>query len=162
MLFKAFDNAVGKYFENRHLLFLHCRFQRQGLVEYGHILHLVDDGAHEFSTNGSPCAVLDDGYGAVLQVVSFEVKQQVLHGGENAVVVGTPSEKYAHGSNATLCLSIKEDSLAYDELIAILDDIKRECNKKLQPRDRAKYYIITKKLFQVIYHIFPSNSICIS
>ena len=65
---------------------------------------------------------------------------------ENAVVVGTPSRKYQHGSNATLCLSLNKNNLSYDELIKILDEIKKECNKKLQPRDRARYFIIINEI----------------
>ena len=65
---------------------------------------------------------------------------------ENAIVVGVPSKKYSHGSNAALCLSIKNQNLTSDELIDVLDEIRQECVKELQPRDRAKYYLILKNI----------------
>ena len=42
--------------------------------------------------------------------------------------------------------SLNKNNLSYDELIKILDEIKKECNKKLQPRDRARYFIIINEI----------------
>src|SRR5699024_7294454 len=57
-----------------------------------HILHAAEDLAHELAAGGGPGAVLDQGHLPVFQGVVGDVVEQVLHGDEDAVVVGGGGE----------------------------------------------------------------------
>ena len=64
----------------------------------------------------------------------------------NSVVVGTPCQKYQHGEYATLCVVLKDNNINQQEMEQLLYEIENKCEYELQPRDRAKYYMIVKKL----------------
>ena len=65
---------------------------------------------------------------------------------ELPVVVGTPSRLYAHGSIACLCISLKNKNLSSEEKKQLLNNIEIKCQSLLQPRDRAKYYIVIEEI----------------
>ena len=65
---------------------------------------------------------------------------------ENSVVVGTPCQKYEHGHYASLCISLNDKNMSSEKIEKLLRDIENKCNEELQPRDRAKYYIVINEI----------------
>ena len=113
-------------------------------VNTGDIFKIDNSGNLYFKGREKRIVVRPDGHNIpTSQIESIGNAHNLV---KNAIVVGTPSTKYEHGNNATLCLSLKEENVTYYDAIRILEEIKKECNKKLQPRDRAKYYILTKDI----------------
>ena len=113
-------------------------------INTGDIFKMDTDGALFFKGREKRIVVRPDGHNIPTnQIESIGNAHKLI---ENAVVVGTPSRKYSHGSYATLCLSIKNSNLTYDDIINILNEIRIECNSELQPRDRAKYFIIMNEI----------------
>ncbi len=109
-------------------------------INTGDIFRIDEDGALYFQGREKRIVVRPDGHNIPTnQIESIGNAHDSI---KNAVVVAVPSTKYSHGSYAALCLDMKDAGLTKEQITMILDEIKEECNKNLQPRDRAKYFII--------------------
>ena len=116
----------------------------QKWINTGDIFSMDTDGALFFKGREKRIVVRPDGHNIPTnQIESIANAHELV---SDAVVVGTPSTKYAHGSNATLCISPKDSNLSQEDYYKLLDDIKELSYKLLQPRDRAKYYFLLKNI----------------
>lgn len=110
----------------------------------GDIFKMEQDGSLYFNRREKRVVVRPDGHNVPTE--QLEAIGSSFNQIENSVVVGTPCEKYEHGNYATLCVTIKDKSMSQKEMEQLLYDIENKCKKELQPRDRAKYYVIVREL----------------
>lgn len=108
-------------------------------INTGDIFMVDSDGSLYFKGREKRIVVRPDGHNIPSQQIesiasSFDFV-------DTAVVVGTPSRKYNHGSVATICVSFKDKNLTIDEINEYLRIIHEKCVENLGPRDRAKYYL---------------------
>ena len=113
-------------------------------INTGDVFKIDQDGALFFKGREKRIVVRPDGHNIPTnQIESIGNAHPLV---ENAVVVGVPSLKYAHGNYAALCMSLNDNNMSYESLIKVLDEVKRECVTQLQPRDRAKYLLIFNEI----------------
>lgn len=109
-------------------------------VNTGDIFKISNDGSLYFCGREKRVVVRPDGHN--IPSNQIESIASLHYNVETAVVVGTKSRKYAHGSVATLCIVLKDNNLDLTTKENILSEIENKCRESLQPRDRAKYYFI--------------------
>ena len=146
ILFVSSPAATLGYFKKEEATNEIIYIDNQGTkwINTGDIFMMDDSGNLYFKGREKRIVVRPDGHNIpTSQIESIGNSHNSV---KNAIVVGTPSTKYEHGNNATLCLSLRENNVTYYDAVRILEEIKEECNKKLQPRDRAKYYILTNEI----------------
>ena len=110
----------------------------------GDIFKISSDGSMYFNRREKRVVVRPDGHN--IPTEQIESIASSFPEVANSVVVGTPCQKYKHGEYATVCITLKNKNMTPKEMEQLLFDIEKECKKELQPRDRAKYFIIVEKL----------------
>lgn len=110
----------------------------------GDIFKISEDGSMYFNRREKRVVVRPDGHN--IPTEQIEAIASSFDNVANSVVVGTPCEKYKHGEYATVCITLKDKNMTQKEMEQLLYEIEEACNKELQPRDRAKYFIIVEKL----------------
>lgn len=110
----------------------------------GDIFKVSKDGSMYFNRREKRVVVRPDGHN--IPTEQIEAIASSFDAVANSVVVGTPCQKYKHGEYATVCVTLKDKNMSQKEMEQLLYNIEKECNKQLQPRDRAKYFIIVEKL----------------
>ena len=110
----------------------------------GDIFKVGQDGSMYFNRREKRVVVRPDGHN--IPTEQIEAIASSFDAVANSVVVGTPCQKYKHGEYATVCITLKDNNMSQKEMEQLLYDIEKMCKKELQPRDRAKYYIVVKKL----------------
>jgi len=113
-------------------------------VNSGDVFKIESDGSLYFCGREKRIVVRPDGHNIPSEKI--ESIASAMDEVETAVVVGVPSKKYAHGSMASLCISLKNKELSYIEKTELLKAIEKNSKSELQPRDRAKYYLIVDKM----------------
>ena len=113
-------------------------------VNSGDVFKMESDGSLYFCGREKRIVVRPDGHNIPSEKI--ESIASAMDEVETAVVVGVPSKKYNHGSMASLCISLKNKELSSIEKNALLKAIEKNSNAELQPRDRAKYYLIVDKI----------------
>lgn len=113
-------------------------------INTGDIFAIDEDGFLYFKGREKRIVVRPDGHNIPSsQIESIAISHNEV---ENAVVVGVPSKKYAHGSNAVLCITTNSKDVSQSSILGLLEKIKKDCEENLQPRDRAKYLFVIKEL----------------
>lgn len=109
-------------------------------VNTGDIFKIDPDGCLYFCGREKRVVVRPDGH----NIPSNQIESIALSQGdiESAVVIGTKSRKYAHGSVASICVVLKNKNIDLNSKELILNEIERKCKEYLQPRDRARYYFV--------------------
>lgn len=110
----------------------------------GDIFRIEQDGSMYFNRREKRVVVRPDGHN--IPTEQIESIASSFDSVANSVVVGTPCEKYKHGEFATVCITLKDYNMTQKEMEQLLYDIETICNKELQPRDRAKYFMIIPNL----------------
>jgi len=113
-------------------------------VNSGDVFRMENDGALYFCGREKRIVVRPDGHNIPSEKI--ESIASAINEVEAAIVVGIPSKKYNHGSLAALCITTKNKELSYVEKNELLKIIERNSKSELQPRDRAKYYLILDKI----------------
>ena len=113
-------------------------------VNSGDVFKMDSDGSLYFCGREKRIVVRPDGHNIPSEKI--ESIASAMDEVETAVVVGVPSKKYDHGSMATLCICLKDKELSCVEKNELLKVIEKNSNAELQPRDRAKYYLIVDKI----------------
>lgn len=113
-------------------------------VNTGDVFHIDEDGYLFFRGREKRIVVRPDGHNIPANQIEGIGNGHPLV--DTAVVVGVPSRKYSHGNNAVLCLSLNDKNITENDLNTVLNDIKKQCYKQLQPRDRAKYFIVLDEI----------------
>lgn len=72
----------------RHVLFPQGGSHDNALVQDLHVLHSFQELPHQSAGPDGPGAVLHDGYGPVLHVEGLHVHEEIVHGREDAEIVG--------------------------------------------------------------------------
>lgn len=112
-------------------------------INTGDIFSISQDGSLYFKGREKRVVVRPDGHNIPSnQIESISNTFNVVN---NSIVVGIPSKHYAHGSMAAICISLKEE-LQDSEKEELLKNIEKKCKEHLQPRDRAKYYVIVDSI----------------
>lgn len=109
-------------------------------INTGDIFRVDENGRMFFNRREKRVVVRPDGHN--IPTEQIENIASTFNEIENAIVIGTPCQKYEHGNYATLCITIKNKELSDFEKEKLLYDIEQKCKEQLQPRDRPKYYII--------------------
>lgn len=113
-------------------------------VNTGDIFRVEPDGSMYYNRREKRVVVRPDGHN--IPTDQIERIGSSFNEVENSIVVGTPSSKYNHGHHATLCITLKNKEMNQKDMEELLYTIEKKCNEELQPRDRAKYYVIVKEL----------------
>ena len=112
-------------------------------INTGDIFSISSDGSLYFKGREKRIVVRPDGHNIPSnQIESISNSFTEI---KNSVVVGIPSKSYAHGSMAAVCISLKNE-LSQNEKEELLKEIEKKSKKNLQPRDRAKYYVIIEDI----------------
>ncbi|MGM9876155.1 MAG: class I adenylate-forming enzyme family protein [Bacilli bacterium] len=113
-------------------------------INTGDIFKMDEDGHLFFMGREKRVVVRPDGHNIPSnQIESIAASFEDI---ELPVVIGSPSRLYAHGSIACLCMTLKNKNISNEEKEEILKQIEKKCKELLQPRDRAKYYIILNNI----------------
>ena len=110
----------------------------------GDIFRIANDGSMYFNRREKRVVVRPDGHN--IPTDQIEKIGSSFEEVENSVVVGTPCQKYEHGHYASLCISLNDKNMSSEKIEKLLRDIENKCNEELQPRDRAKYYIVINEI----------------
>lgn len=110
----------------------------------GDIFKVMSDGSMYFNRREKRVVVRPDGHNVPTDQI--EAISSSFEKIDNSVVIGIPCLRYEHGNNAALCVTVKDKNMTQKEMEQLLYEIENKCNEELQPRDRAKYYIIVKEL----------------
>lgn len=110
----------------------------------GDIFKVEQDGSMYFNRREKRVVVRPDGHN--IPTEQIETIASSFDEVANSVVIGTPCDKYKHGEYATVCVTLKDKNMTQKEMEQILYNIEKMCKKELQPRDRAKYFMIVEKL----------------
>lgn len=117
--------------------------QGEKWINTGDIFSISQDGSLYFKGREKRVVVRPDGHNIPSnQIESISNAFDVVG---NSIVVGIPSKHYAHGSMAAICISLKNE-LQDCEKEELLKNIEKSCKEHLQPRDRAKYYVIVDSI----------------
>ena len=117
--------------------------QGEKWINTGDIFSISQDGSLYFKGREKRVVVRPDGHNIPSnQIESISNAFDVVG---NSIVVGIPSKHYAHGSMAAICISLKKE-LQDCEKEELLKNIEKSCKEHLQPRDRAKYYVIVDSI----------------
>lgn len=119
---------------------------KQGVkwINSGDIFEINEDGALFFKDREKRIVVRPDGHNIPSsQIVNIAMSFEEV---EKAMVISTPSRKYNHGSLATLCISLKDKEMSYDDVYNLFSKIEDKCVKNLQPRDRATIYTLVNDI----------------
>jgi len=110
----------------------------------GDIFTISEDGALFFNRREKRVVVRPDGHN--IPTEHIELVGSSFSEVANSIVVGTPCEKYEHGHYATLCVTLNNREMSLDDRRILLNKIAWKCQNELQPRDRAKYYVIVDSI----------------
>ena len=110
----------------------------------GDIFKVEQDGSMYFNRREKRVVVRPDGHN--IPTEQIETIASSFDEVANSVVIGTPCDKYKHGEYATVCVTLKDKNMTQKEMEQILYNMEKMCKKELQPRDRAKYFMIVEKL----------------
>lgn len=112
-------------------------------INTGDIFSISNDGSLYFKGREKRIVVRPDGHNIPSsQIESISNSFELV---DNSVVVGIPSKDYTHGSMAAICILPKQE-LSSIEKKHLIEEIEKKCQKNLQPRDRAKYYVIVNSI----------------
>lgn len=109
-------------------------------INSGDIFKIEKDGSLFFTSREKRVVVRPDGHN--IPSSQIESIASSFEDVNSAIVIGTCSRKYTHGSVAALCVEFKDKLLDREAQIKLLKDIEKKCQLNLQPRDRAKYYVL--------------------
>ena len=112
-------------------------------INTGDIFSISQDGSLYFKGREKRIVVRPDGHN--IPSNQIESISNSFDEVRNSVVVGVPSKSYAHGSMAADCILTKS-VLTDKDKEQLLKKIEVKCKKNLQPRDRAKYYVVVDKI----------------
>lgn len=146
ILFISSPSMTLGYFKNKEATDKIIYTDKNGKkwVNSGDVFKMESDGSLYFCGREKRIVVRPDGHNIPSEKI--ESIASAIDEVETAVVVGVPSKKYNHGSMASLCISLKNKELSSEEKTALLKIIEKNSNAELQPRDRAKYYLIVDKI----------------
>ena len=113
-------------------------------VNTGDIFKVGYDGAMYYNRREKRVVVRPDGHN--IPTDQIEGIGSSFDEVENSVVIGTPCMQYGHGHYATLCVTLKDKNMSLEDVNSLLSKIEQLCNKELQPRDRAKYFVVIDEL----------------
>lgn len=110
----------------------------------GDIFKIDTTGSMYFNRREKRVVVRPDGHN--IPTEQLEAIASSFESVANSVVVGVPCQKYKHGKYAAVCVTLKDKATNQKEIEELLYNIEKVCNRELQPRDRAKYFIVVEKL----------------
>ena len=146
ILFISSPSMTLGYFKNKEATDKIIYTDKQGKkwINSGDVFKMESDGSLYFCGREKRIVVRPDGHNIPsekIETIASSIAQV-----ETAVVVGVPSKKYQHGNMAALCISLKNKDLTLAEKNELLEKIENTSNLELQPRDRAKYYLLIDKI----------------
>lgn len=146
ILFISSPSMTLGYFKNKEATDKIIYTDKNGKkwVNSGDVFKMESDGSLYFCGREKRIVVRPDGHNIPSEKI--ETIASSMAEVETAVVVGVPSKKYRHGNMAVLCISLKNKELSLEEKNALLKKIENISNLELQPRDRAKYFLLVDKI----------------
>ena len=146
VLFMSSPALTLGYYENDNATDKVIKIDSAGTkwMNTGDIFKISSDGSMYFNRREKRVVVRPDGHN--IPTEQIEMIASSFDEVANSVVIGTPCTKYNHGEYATVCVTLRNRNISRKEMEQLLYNIENECNKQLQPRDRAKYFIIVDKL----------------
>lgn len=142
ILFVSSPSITLGYFKNKEATdkIIYTDENGKKWVNTGDIFKIDTDGSLYFCGREKRVVVRPDGHNIPSnQIESIALSQENI---ESAVVIGTKSRKYAHGSVASICVVLKNKNIDLNSKELILNEIESKCKEYLQPRDRARYYFV--------------------
>lgn len=146
VLFISSPSTTLGYYKNKEATDKIVYTDKEGnkWINTGDIFKVDKDGSLYFCGREKRVVVRPDGHNIpTSQIESIALSEEEV---ESAVVIGTKSRKYAHGSVASLCISLKDKNIDSPSKEQVLNKIEEKCKEHLQPRDRAKYYVLVDSI----------------